>query len=191
MVAKADSQSAGLTAAKAIAGRIQTLRGQRVLLDADLAALYGISTGRFNEAVSRNLTRFPKDFMFQMSNQVLISLKSQFAISKPGRGGRRSTPWVFTEHGAIMAATILNTPRAIEVSVYVVRAFVELRDTLIAHKELSKRLDELESRIESKLSKQDEAIAGILGAIRALMTPPEPKRRSIGFITPLDEPSRK
>ena len=90
-----------------------------------------------------------------------------------------------------MAASILNTPRAIDVSVYVVRAFVELRDTLIAHKELSKRLDELESRIERKLSTQDEAIAGILGAIRALMTPPEPKRRSIGFITPLDEPSRK
>lgn len=153
------------------------------MLDTDLAALYGISTGRFNEAVGRNLARFPADFMFRLTNQELAALRSQFAISKAGRGGRRYAPYAFTEHGAIMAATILNTPRATDVSVYIVRAFVELRDTLLAHKELSKRLDQLEVRIERKLTTHDQTISGILDAIRQLMSLPEPvKRRRIGFI---------
>jgi len=116
-------------------------------------------------------------------------LRSQFATSSSDLrrlawGGRRYAPHAFTEHGAIMAAMMLNSPRATEVSIYVVRAFVQLRDTLLAHKELAKRLDELEASIERKLSTHDQAIAGILDAIRALMTPPEPKRRPIGFITP-------
>ena len=116
-------------------------------------------------------------------------MRSQFATSSSDLrrlawGGRRYAPHAFTEHGAIMAAMMLNSPRATEVSIYVVRAFVQLRDTLLAHKELAKRLDELEASIERKLSTHDQAIAGILDAIRALMTPPEPKRRPIGFITP-------
>lgn len=124
---------------EAIAGRILTLRGQRVMLDTDLAALYGISTGRFNEAVRRHLARFPADFMFEVKNQELVALRSRIAISNTGRGGRRYAPFAFTEHGAIMAATILNSPRATEVSVYVVRAFLRLRETLAAHTELTSR----------------------------------------------------
>ena len=110
-------------------------------------------------------------------------MRSQIATSNTGRGGRRYLPYAFTEHGAIMAATILSTPRATEVSVYVVLAFVELRDTLMAHKELAKRLDELEAGIERKLITHDQVIAGILDAIRQLMAPPEPtKKRPIGFV---------
>lgn len=158
------------------------------MLDADLAALYGITTGRFNETIRRNLARFPQDFMFQLTNEEHAALRSQFAISNIGRGGRRYLPYVFTEHGAIMAAMVLNSPRATEVSVYVVRAFVQLRDTLIAHKELAQRLDQLEAKIERKLSTHDQAIAGILDAIRQLMAPPPaPKRRPIGFLTPKEK----
>src|SRR3990172_11433755 len=132
-------------AIEAIAGRILLLRGQRVMLDADLAALYGISTGRFNEAVRRNLARFPGDFMFPLTNQDLAALRSQIAILKTGRGQHRKyPPYAFTEHGAIMAATVLNSPRATEVSVYVVRAFVRLREILATNEELARRLAEHE-----------------------------------------------
>ena len=168
-----------------IVSRILLLRGQKVILDADLAELYGVSTGRFNEQVRRNRDRFPSDFMFQLTNQEVERLRSQIAISIGemrllGRGGRRYLPHAFTEHGAIMAATILNTPRAIEVSVFVVRAFVRLREMVAANKELSKKLDELERRV----SHHDEAITGIVKAIRELATPPEPKaRRRIGFVS--------
>jgi hypothetical protein len=170
-----------LIAIEAIATRIVVLHGQRVMLDADFAALYGVTTKRLNEQVRRNLKRFPSDFMFQLTNQEVAILKSQFATSS--WGGKRKRPLAFTEHGALMAAMVLNSPSATEVSVYVVRAFVELRDTLVAHKELAKRLDELESRLERKLTTRDQAIAGILDAIRQLMAPPEPtKKRRIGFV---------
>ena len=158
------------------------------MLDADLAALYGVSAKRLNEQVRRNLERFPADFVFRLTNQELAILRSQFATSSSDArrlawGGRRYAPHAFTEHGAIMAAMVLNSPRATEVSVYVVRAFVQLRDTLVAHKELAKRLDELDARIERKLVTHDQTIAGILDAIRALMAPPESaKRRRIGFM---------
>ncbi|HEY6241132.1 MAG TPA: ORF6N domain-containing protein [Burkholderiales bacterium] len=160
------------------------LRGQRVMLDADLAALYGVTIKRLNEQVKRNLERFPTDFMFKFSRGEWNSLRSQFATLKAGRGQHRKyLPYAFTEHGALMAAMVLNSPRATEVSVYVVRAFVELRDTLVAHKELAKRLDELESRFQRKLGTHDQAIAGILDAIRQLMAPPEPNpKRRIGFV---------
>ena len=176
-------------AIEAIASRILFLRGQRVMLDADLAALYGVTTKRLNEQVRRNLARFPDDFVFRATDQEVADLRSQFATSSPGVlspawGGRRYAPHVFTEHGAIMAAMVLSSPSATEISVYVVRAFVKLRESAMANKELARRLDELESRIERKLSSHDQAIAGILDAIRALMTPAEPKRRRIGFITP-------
>lgn len=178
------SHAAGTLAADAIATRIRVLRGQRVLLDAELAALYGVSTKRFNEQVRRNARRFPADFMFKLSSAEWKALRSQFAtLEKASRGRHRKyLPLVFTEHGAIMAASILNSARAIEVSVYVVRAFVLLREAVSAHKELARRLDELESRIGKKLSSHDEAITGILSAIRGLMAKPEAKRRPIGFI---------
>ena len=150
--------------------------------------LYGVSAKRLNEQVRRNLERFPADFVFRLTNQELAILRSQFSTSsfdarRPAWGGRRYAPHAFTEHGAIMAAMVLNSPRATEVSVYVVRAFVQLRDTLVAHKELAKRLDELDARIERNLVTHDQTIAGILDAIRALMAPPESaKRRRIGFM---------
>ena len=158
------------------------------MLDSDLAVLYGVTTRRLNEQVMRNLGRFPSDFMFQLKNHEVAILRSQFATSSSDArhlawGGRRYVPYAFTEHGALMAAMVLNSPRATEVSVYVVRAFVELRDTLVAHKELAKRLDELESKLERKLATHDQAIAGILDAIRQLMVPPESaKKRRIGFV---------
>lgn len=171
-----------------IACAILVFRSHRVILDGDLAGLYGVTTKRLNEQVRRNASRFPEDFMFQLTDQEHQALRSHLATSKTpaGRGGRRYLPHVFTEHGAIMAATVLNSPRAVEVSVYVVRAFVRLREVLASNQELTKRLDELEARIQKKLATHDEAIAAILSAIRQLMSPPAPERRPIGFTADLD-----
>jgi hypothetical protein len=167
---------------------ILTLRGQRVILDSDLAAIYGVSTGRFNEAVKRNIERFPDDFMLRLSAAEYAALISQNATSKPGRGGRRKLPWAFTEYGAIQAANVLNSPRAIAMGIYVVRAFVHLRELLASNKDLARRLDQLEARLDKKLATHDEAIATILSAIRQLMNPPLPKRRGIGFTADLEKP---
>jgi hypothetical protein len=163
-----------------IENRILIVRGKKVLLDADLAALYGVSTKRFNEQVRRNTARFPEDFLFRLSSGEWDSLRSQFATLKTGRGQHRKyLPLAFTEHGAIMAATILNSPRATEVSVYVVRAFVRLRELLASNKDLARRLDQLEKKLDS----HDQVIGGLVSTIRQLMAPPQPKRRPIGFIT--------
>jgi len=164
-----------------ISRSILILRRQRVILDSDLAAIYGVSTGRFNEAVKRNLKRFPQDFMLRLSDAEYAALISQIATSKAGRGGRRKLPWAFTEHGAIQAANVLNSARAITTGVYVVRAFVQLRDLLSSNKELARRFAQLEARLDKKLAEHDEAIAAILSAIRELMNPPAGKRRPIGF----------
>jgi|SRR5712671_4613436 len=123
--------------------------------------------------------------MFRLAADESKSLRSHFATSKPSRGGRRYLPFAFTEHGAIMAATILNSPRAVAMSVYVVRAFVQLREVLVSNKELARRIDELESRIDRKLSTHDDAITGILKAIRELMNPPV--SRPIGFTANIDK----
>lgn len=172
-----------------IARSILVLRAQRVLLDAELAALYGVTTKRLNEQVRRNRERFPADFRFQLTAAEHAALRSQIATLKPGRGQHRKyLPYAFTEHGAIMAATVLNSPRAVEMSIYVVRAFVKLRELLASNSELARRLDELEARIEKKLATHDEAIAAMLSAIRQLMNP-APKRRPIGFTTDLSEKS--
>ena len=169
-----------------IASAILLLRAQKVILDADLAALYGVETRRLNEQVRRNAERFPADFMFQLSTEEFADLMSRSATSKPGRGGRRKLPLAFTEHGAIMAATVLNSPRAIEASVYVVRAFVRLREVLASNQELAVKLDQL----EKKLSSHDQAIVGILEAIRQLMRPPATTARPIGFVTPKDNKNK-
>lgn len=171
-----------LVPAERIARVILILRGQRVLLDSDLAALYGVTTARLNQQVRRNLERFPADFMFELAVTEHAALMLQTATSKPGRGGRRKPPLVFTEHGAIQAANVLNSPRAVLMGIHVVRAFVRLRELLSANKELAKRIDDLESRIARKLSVQDDAISGIIKTIRELMNPPLPKKRPIGFI---------
>ena len=181
-----------LIPAERIAQAIFVIRGQKVIIDADMGELYEVTTKRFNEQVRRNLERFPQDFMFQLTQQEWDALRSQFATLKTGRGQHRKyLPYAFTEHGAIMAATILNSPRATEVSVYVVRAFVRLREVLASNKELALKLSELESRIGRKLDSHDQAIAGILNAIRELMRPPEPpKKRPIGFVTSEEKPSK-
>jgi phage regulator Rha-like protein len=163
------------------------LRGQRILLDSDLAMLYGVPTKRFNEAVKRNVDRFPGDFMFQLSTDETGALRSQIATSKPGRGGRRYVPYAFTEHGAIMAAMVLNSARAVEMSVYVVRAFIQLREALASNRELARQLKILEDRVARKFAQQDHAIDDILKTIRELMSQPASKSRPIGFTANLDE----
>jgi hypothetical protein len=163
---------------------IVVLRGHRIILDRDLAAIYGVTTGRLNEAAKRNRRRFPNDFMFQLSAAEVEDLRSQFAISS--WGGRRYLPYAFTEHGAIQAANVLNSSRAVEMSVYVVRAFVQLRELLASNRELARRFDELEARIEKKLVGHDQAIAAMLAAIRGLMNPPAGTRRGIGFTANID-----
>src|SRR5271155_5317944 len=169
---------------------ILVLRDHRVLLDTELAALYGVTTKRFNEQVRRNAKRFPADFMFQLTAEEISSLRSQIATLKLGRGQHRKyLPYVFTEHGAIMAATILNSSRAVEMSVYVVRAFVQLRELLASNKELAHRFAQLETRLDKKLTTHHEAIAAILAAIRQLMHPRVPKHRPIRFTADLQEKS--
>jgi hypothetical protein len=179
------ARSKTLAAVGDITRSITVLRGHRVILDAELAAIYGVTTGRLNEAVKRNAERFPEDFMFRLSAAEHAALISQIATSKSGRGGRRKLPWAFTEHGAIQAANVLNSPRAIAMGVYVVRAFVQLRELLASNTALARKLDEL----ERKYKHHDEAIAAILSAIRELMHPPAPKRRPIGFTADLTEKS--
>lgn len=159
-------------------------RGQRVLLDSDLAALYGVTTKRFDEQIRRYLERFPSDFMFQRTANEVASLRSQFATLKLGRGQHRKyLPYVFSEHGAIMAATILNSPRAVEMSVYIARAFIQLREVLDSNTTFARKLNEL----EGKLQNHDKDITAILSAIRELMSPMSPTRRGIGFTANLDE----
>jgi hypothetical protein len=160
---------------EALAGRIVVIRRQRVLLDSDLAALYEVETRRLNEQIKRNMGRFPVDFMFQLTSDEFANLKSQFATSS--WGGRRKLPLAFTEHGAIMAASVLNSDRAVEMSVYVVRAFVQLRAVLLDHKALADKLAALERRV----SHHDNSLTEVIDAIRALMAQPEPANRPIGF----------
>ena len=181
-------------AVESISLSIASLRGQRVILDADLAALYGVETKRFNEQIKRNLDRFPADFMFQLDADEHEALRSQFATSNAGRGGRRYRPYAFTEHGAIMAATILSSPRAVEVSVYVVRAFVRLREAALQHKDLAERLLSLEEKTESLAMQHDTfsrntraQLKQVFEALRELMTPPDLPKRPIGFVTPDDK----
>ena len=158
---------------------ILVLRGHKVLLDADLAALYEVPTKVLLQAVKRNLERFPEDFMFQLGKQEFAILRSQIVTSS--WGGRRTVPYAFSEQGVAMLSSVLNSPRAIAVNIEIMRAFVRLRALIASNKDLAARLDQL----EKKLNTHDQAITEIMHAIRQLMTPPEPpKKRPIGFITP-------
>ncbi len=173
---------------------ILEIRGRKVMLSHDLASLYGVSTRRLNEQVKRNASRFPPDFMFQLtweeaqasrSQSVTLDeagLRSQFATLKRGKH-HKYRPYAFTEHGAVMAATILNTPRAVEVSVFVVRAFVRLSRAAADQRRFGLRLAEL----ESKLASHDKNFQVVFDALRKLMQPPEPKKRRIGFATDPDD----
>jgi hypothetical protein len=179
------------TPTEQIAPSILLLRGYRVILDRDLASIYGVSTGRLNEAVKRNARRFPEDFMFRLTREEAACLRSQFAILNAARGQHiKYLPHAFTEHGAIQAANVLNSAQAVEMGVYVVRAFVKLREALTANEELARRLDELEAGIEKKLTTHDQAIAAMLSAIRQLLNPPVSRRRPIGFTADLNEGPR-
>lgn len=198
MSGKSVSETAVALPAEHIATRILLMRGYKVLLDADLAALYGVETRVLVQAVKRNLERFPKDFMFQLENQDLAALRSQIVISNVGRGGRRTAPYAFTEQGVAMLSSVLNSPQAIAVNIEVMRAFVRLREVLAGNKELTATLAALEQKTEL-LSLQHETFAGntraqfkqVFEALRQLMAPPpEPKKRPIGFVTPEEKPGK-
>jgi len=180
---------------------ILTVRDEKVLLDSDLARIYGVPTFRFNEAVKRNVDRFPADFRFQLTpdewesvqfskSKIPIlapqpSLKSQIAISSRGHGGRRKLPWAFTEPGAIMAANVLNSPQAVRMSVFVVRAFLKMRELLGGTRELARQLKALEAKLTARLDGHEAAIVDVLQRLMRLLEPaaPEtvPPRRQIGF----------
>ena len=169
-----------LTPVYVVESRVLFLRHHRVILDADIAELYGVPVKRLNEQVKRNQERFPSDFMFQLTEKEHASLRSQIATSNKRRGGRRYRPYAFTEHGAIMAATVLNSNRAVQMSVFVVRAFVRLREMLATNRRLAGKIDELENRLDT----HDSVIGELIEAIKELMKPQEPSRVRIGFQLP-------
>ena len=148
---------------------ILVFRGHRVLLDEDLAALYGVTTGVLVQAVKRNIARFPVDFMFQLTPAEWAVLRSRIVISRSGHGGRRYAPYVFTEQGVAMLSSVLGSERAITINIEIMRAFVKLRDLLNSNLELARRFAQLETRLDKKLTEHDQAIAAILSAIRQLM----------------------
>lgn len=175
-----------IVAAKKVDSKILALRGHRVILDADLAELYGVQVRHLNQQVKRNAKRFPPAFRFQLSEQEFQILRSQNVISSEGHGGTRYRPYAFTEHGAIMAATVLNSERAIEMSVFVVLAFVRMRRAIAANRQVLAKLAEVERRLET----HDADIQGLMDAIRELINPPDPPRRRIGFEGPAGPGSR-
>ncbi len=168
-----------------IAQRILVLRGQRVLLISDLATLYGVTAKRLSEQVRRNHDRFPADFAFSVEINDIRNLMPQFAASS--WGGRRGQTLAFTEHGAIMAATVLNSPQAVEMSVYVVRAFVKLREVLASNTELARKLMALEKSVATLDARTRRQFEEVYSTIRALMAPPAAKSRPIGFTADVDK----
>jgi phage regulator Rha-like protein len=167
--------------AKRVSSKILVLRNQKVILDTDLAELYGVTVKRLNEQLKRNLQRFPPDFLFTLTRVEYQNLRSQNATSSSAHGGRRYLPYAFTEHGAIMAATVLNSKRAIEMSIFVVRAFVGMRQALAVNQQVVSKLSELEARLDS----HDADIQDLVEAIRELMAPLPAHNRQIGFEAPL------
>ena len=166
---------------------IRVIRGQRVMLDSDLARFFGVTTKALNQTLQRNLERFPSDFAFVLTRVEFAALRSQIVTSNIGRGGRRSMPWAFTEHGVIMVASLLNSPIAVEASVRIVRTFVRMRELIVANLELSRRLEQVEQRMD----KTDEHLSALFAAIRRLLdAPPSPEDREMGFHIREDEPIR-
>jgi hypothetical protein len=186
-----------------IGSRILTLREQRVMLDADLAELYGVETRTLVQAVKRNLDRFPGDFMFQLTSEEWQVLRSQSVISNDqprtdGRGGRRTAPYAFTEQGVAMLSSVLGSARAIAVNIEIMRTFVRVRQLATTHGELAKRLAELEEKTEALALNHEtfsrntrNQLKQVFDALRELMTPPDPPKRPIGFISPEDKGSKK
>jgi DNA-binding PadR family transcriptional regulator len=182
-----------------IGSRILTLREQRVMLDADLAELYGVQTKVLVQAVKRNLARFPADFMFQLTGEEFAALRSQFVTSNTeGRGGRRTAPYAFTEQGVAMLSSVLGSTRAIAVNIEIMRTFVRVRALAATHGDLAKRLAELEDKAEALAMNHDTfsrntraQLREVFDALRELMTPPDPPKRPIGFINPEEKGSKK
>lgn len=164
-----------------ISERIYLIRGERVMLDSDLAEIYGVSTSRLNEQVKRNIRRFPQDFMLELTFEEFKNLKSQDAISR--WGGRRKPPKAFTEHGAIMLATVLNSQRAIDASIYVVRAFIKLREFVMLSKEIARKLEEFETKTNRKFSEHDKMFEIVFETIRKVMVEESKPKSKIGFLT--------
>src|ERR1017187_4783369 len=183
-----------LTTVSNITSTIRTVRGQKVLLDEDLGRIYGVPTKAMNQAVKRNLKRFPGDFMFQLTRKEFENLKSQFVTSS-SHGGRRKLPFAFTENGAIMAANVLNSPEAVRMSVFVVRAFVKMRELLGGTKELARQLADLEMKLTARLDGHEVAIVDVLRRVMDILDPPpplpEPPRREIGFHVGMAEQKSK
>jgi hypothetical protein len=181
------AESLDLIAVPAIEKRIFVVRGRRVMLDEDLADLYGVETKRLVEQVKRNLERFPEDFMCQLSKQEAEALRSQIATSKTGRGGRRYSPYVFTEQGVAMLSSVLRSKRAIAVNIEIMRAFVELRRVASSFAVLQERLETLEQEMAGRLDQHDEQLAQIFKVLHQLITPPRRPKRPIGFRVPEDD----
>jgi hypothetical protein len=172
--------------AKRVESKIQLIRGLRVIMDSDLAELYRVQLRSLNQQVKRNRSRFPGDFVIHLTAKEASNLRSQNVISSSGHGGRRYLPYAFTEHGAIMAASVLNSKRAVEMSIFVVRAFVRMREALAANQQLLAKLEELESRVED----HDANIQGLIETIRELMKPLPATGRRIGFSLPAESGKR-
>jgi ORF6N domain len=176
-----------------IASRILALRSQRVMLDADLAELYGVETRVLIQAIKRNAVRFPVDFMFQLDADEYAALRSQFVISNVGRGGRRYAPYAFTEQGVAMLSTVLNSERAVVINIEIMRTFVRVRTLASTQQDLAKQLSELQDKTES-LAMQHETFSRntkvqlreVFETLRELMTPPSSPKRPIGFVHPQD-----
>jgi hypothetical protein len=158
-----------------IASRIYLIRGEKVMLDSDLAELYGVPTSRLNEQIKRNRDRFPKDFAFQLGQEEFEALMSQIAISNVGRGGRRKPPWVFTEHGVAMLSSVLRSTKAVQVNIEIIRVFVRLREILATNRDLARKIEQ-----------HDRQIAVLFDSLQKLLAPPASKKNPIGYIHPKD-----
>jgi hypothetical protein len=176
-----------VVATPAIEKRIFVFRERQVMLDEDLADLYGVETKVLVQQVKRNAKRFPADFMFQLTKAEAEALRSQFVTSNEGRGGRRYAPYVFTEQGVAMLSGVLRSDRAIRVNIEIMRAFVELRRVAGSFQELQKRLDQMELDIGARLSEHDEQLEQIFKVLHRLITPPEKPKRKVGFRAPEDD----
>ena len=179
--------SVQLVPAPAIEKRILVVRERQVMVDEDLADLYGVETGALTRAVRRNSDRFPDDFMFQLTDDEWAALRSQSGISNEGRGGRRYPPYVFTEQGVAMLSGVLRSQRAVAVNIEIMRAFVELRRAAVSSAAIEKRLDDLERETSTKLGQHDQQLTQIFKALRQLISPPPRPGRQVGFRLPEDE----
>jgi ORF6N domain len=182
-----------------ISSRIHEMRGQRVMIDADLAELYGVLTKVLVQAVKRNAIRFPADFMFQITAEEWAALRSQTVTSnEAARGGRRTAPYAFTEQGVAMLSSVLGSQRAVAVNIEIMRTFVRVRALAATHGDLAKRLSDLETVTEALAMQHDTfsrntraQLKQVFDALRALMTPPDPPKRPIGFVMPEEKPDKK